>query len=71
MAGGLLSLTIEVLVAMIIGNLMTYQPTTLSSRDKMHKDATLMKRGGIRRLPMVESGKLVGVLTATDVMKAF
>jgi acetoin utilization protein AcuB len=52
---------------MLIRNLMTCQPTTLSPKDTLQTAAAVMKSGGFRRLPIVEDGRLVGILTDRDI----
>ena len=52
---------------MLIGRLMTSQPTTVSSHDVLRTAATLMERGGYRRVPVVDDGKLVGIVSDRDV----
>ena len=39
---------------------------TISSTENIHAAATLMKEHSIRRLPAVDDGNLVGILTTTD-----
>jgi len=56
---------------MLIGNLMTTEPTTLSSSDTLRKAATLMQRGGFRRLPVIDRGRLVGIITDRDIRSHF
>ena len=52
---------------MLIGKLMTSQPATVSSHDVLRAAATLMERGGYRRVPVVDDGKLVGIVSDRDV----
>jgi len=52
---------------MLIANLMTNQPATVSSRDNLQDAADLMKRGGFRRLPVVDGENLVGIVTDRDI----
>jgi acetoin utilization protein AcuB len=54
---------------MLIGNLMTYQPKTLSSKDTVQTAAAMMKGGGFRRLPIVEDDRLIGIITDRDIRK--
>jgi acetoin utilization protein AcuB len=54
---------------MLISRLMTYQPTTVSSQDSLQTAATLMERGGFRRVPVVDGGNLVGIITDRDVRR--
>jgi CBS domain-containing protein len=39
---------------------------TVASTEDIHAAATLMKEHSIRRLPVVDDGELVGILTTTD-----
>jgi acetoin utilization protein AcuB len=52
---------------MLIANLMTCEPATVSSHDNLEKAATLMKRGGFRRLPVMDGDALVGIVTDRDI----
>ena len=52
---------------MLIGRLMTSQPATVSSHDTLRTAAALMERGGYRRVPVVDDGKLVGIVSDRDV----
>lgn len=46
---------------------MSPSPTTVSSSDNVSKAAEIMAREQIRRLPVVDSGKLVGIVSIGDV----
>jgi len=48
--------------------LMTRNPITIGPNDSPTLAAKLMIEGGFRRLPVVEGGKLVGIVTPTDLM---
>jgi len=52
---------------MLIGDMMTNGPVTVSSWDTLRKAAEIMKNGGFRRLPVVERGRLVGIITDRDI----
>ena len=52
---------------MLIKRLMTYGAETVSSHDTLQTADTVMKRGGFRRVPVVDDGKLVGILSDRDV----
>jgi acetoin utilization protein AcuB len=54
-------------MAMLISRLMTYGAETVSSHDTLRIAAEVMKRGGFRRVPVVDDGKLVGIVSDRDV----
>ena len=47
---------------------MTPDPVTMSPRESMRNAAILMSQKNLHRLPIVDNGKLVGMLTSSDVM---
>lgn len=49
-----------------VGSFMTEQVITIDSTESIQTAATLMKDHSIRRLPVVDAGTLVGLLTTTD-----
>jgi acetoin utilization protein AcuB len=51
---------------MQIVNLMTMDPVTIDPRDTLSKAKNLMDAGSFRRLPVVDDGRLVGILTERD-----
>ncbi len=51
---------------MQITNAMTRNPVTIRSGDELAKAKSLMKSYGFRRLPVVDDGQLVGILTERD-----
>jgi len=51
---------------MQISNAMTPNPVTIRSGDVLAKAKGLMEAGGFRRLPVVDDGHLVGILTERD-----
>lgn len=51
-----------------VGDLMTSDPITLESTATMRDAATIMARENLHRLPIVDKGRLVGMLTSSDVM---
>ena len=52
---------------MLISRLMTYGAETISSHDSLRIAATMMKRGGYRRIPVVDDDKLVGIISDRDI----
>ncbi len=51
-----------------IGEVMTKELITIEPHKELNEAARLMAKNSIRRLPVVENGSLVGILTSTDVM---
>jgi len=51
---------------MQIVNLMTSEPVTIAARETLSKAKSLMEGGGFRRLPVLDDGRLVGILTERD-----
>ena len=47
-------------------NLMTAAPITIGSHDILSKAKYMMDAGRFRRLPVVDAGRLVGILTERD-----
>jgi acetoin utilization protein AcuB len=54
-----------------IGDIMIKDPLTISSDAHLEEAAALLYRHGIGGLPVVDNGKLVGVITVADIMAAF
>ena len=50
---------------------MTEKPQTAGPKDPIEKAALLMYRGRVSSLPIVADGKLVGIITETDIFKSF
>ena len=50
---------------------MTWEPKTVTAQMTAEDAARLMIEHKVGGLPVVENGKLVGIITATDVLKAF
>lgn len=48
---------------------MTPSPVTVSAREEIHQAALLFSQHGIRRLPVLENEKLVGMLTLKDLAR--
>ncbi len=55
---------------MFVKDWMTKDPVTVSSRTAMFEAQELLKKGGFRRLPVVDDGKLVGIVTDRDFKQA-
>jgi Predicted signal-transduction protein containing cAMP-binding and CBS domains len=47
---------------------MTPDPVTMPPGESMRNAAVLMSQKNLHRLPIVDNGKLVGMLTSSDVM---
>jgi acetoin utilization protein AcuB len=54
---------------MLLVNFMTPDPVTIRSRDTLSKAKSIMTAGNFRRLPVVDDGRLVGILTERDLHK--
>jgi len=51
-----------------VGDVMTRKVVVIESSKNLEAALALMKEKKIKRLPVVEKGKLVGVITVTDLM---
>jgi len=51
-----------------VHSFMTAPVITVASTESIHTAATLMKDHSIRRLPVVDDGNLVGILTTTNLI---
>lgn len=51
---------------MQIVNLMTSDPATIRSHETLSKAKSIMDAGNFRRVPVVDEGRLVGILTERD-----
>lgn len=51
---------------MQIVNLMTSDPITIDQHDTLSKAKTIMDAGRFRRLPVMDDGRLVGIVTERD-----
>jgi acetoin utilization protein AcuB len=49
---------------------MTPSPVTVTPRNAIRTAVTLMREGGFRRLPVVDRGRLVGIITDRDLRRA-
>ena len=57
-------------VAATAEDLMTRNPTTIGPDEDVHAAARTISQSGHNRLPVVEHGLLVGVITRADVLRA-
>jgi CBS domain-containing protein len=54
-----------------VGEVMTRNPTTITSDQPLQEAARLMHEGGVHRLPVLDSAQhVVGVLTRGDIVRA-
>ncbi len=54
---------------MQIVNFMTSDPVTIHPHDNLSRAKSIMDAGHFRRVPVVEDGRLVGILTERDLHK--
>lgn len=77
--GGLLSWLFEAsftdvaakLAARTVGEAMSAPPLTIGPERPLHEAATRMIESSVNRLPVVADGKLVGIVTRADLVRAF
>ncbi len=55
---------------MLVRDRMSEDPVVLGPNDTLRKARRLMLDNGLRRLPVVENGRLVGIVTDRDVRQA-
>ena len=53
-----------------VGDIMTAPPVTVSPQDTVHHCMELMTEGRFRHLPVVEAGRVIGMLSIGDLVKA-
>ncbi len=53
-----------------VGSVMTREPQTVSPGTPLHEAVTLLRTGKLGCLPVVEDGKLVGIITKDDMLAA-
>jgi CBS domain-containing protein len=53
-----------------VSDVMTRDVITTSPQTPLHEIATLMERNAIRRLPVLENGKLVGIVSRANLLQA-
>jgi acetoin utilization protein AcuB len=56
-------------VDMFIREFMTKNLMTVAPRDTLARAQTMMQAGGFRRLPVVQEGKLIGILSEYDLRR--
>ena len=54
----------------IVEDIMTPNPLTVTPRNAIRSAVNLMREGGFRRLPVVDRGRLVGIITDRDLRRA-
>ena len=54
-----------------VADAMTYRPVTVTPGTTLAEAGRLFETRGVRSLPVTQDGRLVGVLTRLDVLKAF
>jgi CBS domain-containing protein len=54
-----------------LGDVMTKNPKTVSPDTSLDEVVTFMSDKNLKRLPVVDQGKVVGIITRTDVIRAF
>lgn len=54
-----------------IDRIMTTNPTTIGSGESVAKARELLNSAGIHHLPVVDNGKLVGILSSADLLKLY
>ena len=54
----------------VVADIMTSNPVTVTPRNAIRTAVNLMREGGFRRLPVVDRGRLVGVITDRDLRRA-
>jgi CBS domain-containing protein len=59
------------IAAQTVGEAMSAPAVTITPGKQVHEAARLMVAESVNRLPVVEDGRLVGILTRADVVKAF
>lgn len=53
-----------------VGDIMTPDPVTVTPQETVHRCMELMTAGRFRHLPVVDSGRVVGMLSIGDLVKA-
>lgn len=55
----------------LVGDVMTTDVITLGSEADHAEVARLMRKAGVKRIPIVDDGRLVGIVSRSDIMRAF
>lgn len=58
------------LLKRLVADIMTPNPVTVTPRNAIRTAINLMREGGYRRLPVVDRGRLVGIITDRDLRRA-
>jgi CBS domain-containing protein len=53
-----------------VGDVMAKEPITCGPDDPLERAATLMHEHGVSRLPVIENGRLVGIVARGDILRA-
>jgi CBS domain-containing protein len=53
-----------------VGEVMTAHPVTIGPADTIERAATLMHEKEVSRLPVIEAGRLVGIVSRGDIVRA-
>ncbi|UCD10608.1 MAG: CBS domain-containing protein [Nitrospinaceae bacterium] len=56
---------------MVVKEVMSLKPITIRSRDSLYLALNLMRKHNIRHLPVVDEGRLRGIITESDIRGAF
>jgi acetoin utilization protein AcuB len=54
----------------LVADIMTPNPVTVTPRNAIRTAVNLMREGGYRRLPVLDRGRLVGIITDRDLRRA-
>ena len=54
----------------VVADIMKSNPVTVTPRNAIRTAINLMREGGYRRLPVVDRGRLVGIITDRDLRRA-
>ncbi|MGQ9490456.1 MAG: CBS domain-containing protein [Anaerolineae bacterium] len=54
----------------LVADIMTPNPVTVTPRNAIRTAINLMREGGYRRMPVVDRGRLVGIITDRDLRRA-